>query len=139
MNDDRSESPSTAKLLAAEPQLFVHDIQASCAFYTTKLGFKVGFIYGEPPFYAQVRRDGAALNFRRLDEPKMNSPLREKDNNENLLSASITVDDVDSLYLEFHSAGAELVQPLKAESWGACTFIVKDPDGNLILCAGQAK
>jgi uncharacterized glyoxalase superfamily protein PhnB len=69
----------------------------------------------------------------------MESPLSKKENEDNLLAASITVDDVDSLYLEFHSAGAELAQPLKSESWGARTFIVKDPDGNLILFAGDAK
>jgi catechol 2,3-dioxygenase-like lactoylglutathione lyase family enzyme len=128
VNENLSESPSTAKLLAAEPQLFVRDIQASCAFYTTKLGFKIGFTYGEP-----------TLNLRHLDRPKMESPLSKKENEDNLLAASITVDDVDSLYLEFHSAGAELAQPLKSESWGARTFIVKDPDGNLILFAGDAK
>jgi catechol 2,3-dioxygenase-like lactoylglutathione lyase family enzyme len=32
---------------AAEPQLFVADIQASCDFLTHKLGFAVVFVYGE--------------------------------------------------------------------------------------------
>jgi len=30
-------------------------------------------------------------------------------------------------------------QELKTEPWGARTFIVKDPDGNLILFAGPAQ
>ena len=30
-------------------------------------------------------------------------------------------------------------QPLKQETWGATTFVVKDPDGNLILFAGPAE
>ncbi len=46
-------------LMAAEPQLFVSDLDAACAFYTGKLGFRVVFLHGEPPFYGQVRRDGA--------------------------------------------------------------------------------
>jgi hypothetical protein len=29
-------------------------------------------------------------------------------------------------------------QPLQREPWGAKTFIVKDPDGNLLLFAGPA-
>ncbi len=58
-------------LLAAEPQLFVADIVASCEFYAKKLGFKIAFTYGDPPFYAQVCRDGASLNLRYVDEPAM--------------------------------------------------------------------
>jgi hypothetical protein len=41
-------------LVTAAPQLFVADITASCAFSTGKLGFETVFVYGEPPFYAQV-------------------------------------------------------------------------------------
>jgi hypothetical protein len=59
MNDQQAGSPSNPVLLAAEPQLFVSDIVASCAFYRSKLGFAVAFTYGEPAFYGQVFRDGA--------------------------------------------------------------------------------
>ena len=59
MTDTQSETLSKPTLLAAEPQLFVADIAVSCAFYTRQLGFSVAFTYGEPPFYAQVVRDGA--------------------------------------------------------------------------------
>jgi catechol 2,3-dioxygenase-like lactoylglutathione lyase family enzyme len=37
--------------VAAEPQLFVANISASCDFYTKKLGFAVAFTYGESAFY----------------------------------------------------------------------------------------
>ena len=73
MNDTRAETLSKATLLAAEPQLFVADVEASCEFYTKKLGFAVAFIYGEPPFYGQVFRDGARLNLRSLDETRHQS------------------------------------------------------------------
>ena len=33
---------------------------------------------------------------------------------------------------------ATLFQTLRKEPWGAETFIVKDPDGNLLLFAGPA-
>jgi uncharacterized glyoxalase superfamily protein PhnB len=36
-------------------------------------------------------------------------------------------------------AGVEFHQPLKPEPWGARTFIVRDPDGNLILFAGRSE
>jgi catechol 2,3-dioxygenase-like lactoylglutathione lyase family enzyme len=126
-------------LTAAEPQLFVSDIKTSCDFFTAKLGFAVAFIYGEPPFYAQVRRDGAQLNLRHVDAPVIDPALRDR---ESLLSASLTVassDAIKQLFLEFQAAGVAFNQPLKREPWGAKDFIVQDPDGNLLLFAGPAE
>jgi catechol 2,3-dioxygenase-like lactoylglutathione lyase family enzyme len=136
MNDTHTETLSKVKLLAAEPQLFVADVETSCEFYTKKLGFTVAFIYGDPPFYGQVFRDGARLNLRSLGEPAMNPELRER---EQLLSATITLEDADPLFLEFQTAGVVFHQTLKSEPWGARTFVVCDPDGNLILFAGRGR
>jgi catechol 2,3-dioxygenase-like lactoylglutathione lyase family enzyme len=122
-------------LTSAEPQLFVGDTGASCDFFTGKLGFAVDFIYGDPPFYAQVRRDAARLNLRHVDHPVFDQALREC---EDLLSAAITVDDVEQLYAEFQATGVSLHQALRREPWGAQTFIIKDPDGNLVLFGGPA-
>ena len=132
MEDIHGETVSKPTLLAAEPQLFVADIGASCEFYTEKLGFSVAFTYGDPPFYGQVFRDGARLNLRQLDEPAIRPELRGE-----VLSASITLDDAKPLFLEFQAAGVVFHQTLKTEPWGARTFIVADPDGNLILFAGR--
>ncbi|MGA9586705.1 MAG: VOC family protein [Terracidiphilus sp.] len=110
------------------------DIGASCEFYTKKLGFTVAFTYGEPPFYGQVFRDGARLNFRQLDEPAFRPEIRG-----DVLSASITLEDAKPLFLEFQAAGVVFHQALKTEPWGARTFVVSDPDGNLILFAGRGR
>ena len=123
-------------LLTAEPQLFVRDVSVAAEFYTRKLGFSVAFSYGEPPFYGQVFRDGARLNLRRVDNGVVD-PIRR--DTEQLLAASIALDDAKPLFLEYQAAGVEFVQPLRSESWGARTFIVRDPDGNLVLFAGQGE
>ncbi len=136
MTSTQVESLSKPTLLAAEPQLFVADIAASTEFYSTKLGFAVAFTYGEPPFYGQVFRDGARLNLRCLPTPIIDPRLRDS---EHLLSASITLDDAKPLFLEFQSAGVEFHQALKTEPWGARTFIVRDPDGNLVLFSGRSE
>ena len=133
MNDSPVKPLSKPTLLAAEPQLFVSDVGAACEFYCKKLGFAIAFIYGEPAFYGQVFRDGAKLNLRHLDEPAMRPELQEK---EHLLSASITVDDANLLFLEFQAAGVAFDQTLRTEPWGAHTFVVRDPDDNFILFAG---
>lgn len=125
-------------LSSTEAQLYVADVKASSDFFTSKLGFAIAFLYGEPPFYGQVHRDRARLNLRLVCEPVFVGDIRTR---EHLLSASITVDtavEIKQLFLEFQSAGVTFHQPLKKEPWGARNFIVLDPDGNLILFAGPA-
>lgn len=135
MPSDQTAPPAKPTLLAAEPQLFVADIPTAISFYGAKLGFTLAFTWGEPPFYAQVVRDGARLNFRHADQPAFNPALRD---GQQMLSASIAVDDAKALFLELQAAGADFAQTLKSEPWGARTFIIRDPDGNLILFAGAS-
>jgi catechol 2,3-dioxygenase-like lactoylglutathione lyase family enzyme len=137
MSDDAISTK--AVISAAEPQLFVADIKASCDFFTGKLGFAVVFSHGEPPFYAQVRRDGARLNLRCVEKSVIDAGLRDR---EQLLSASLTVataEEIGALFLELQNAGVMFFQSLKSEPWGARDFIVRDIDGNLLLFAGPAK
>ncbi|HJT13956.1 MAG TPA: VOC family protein [Dongiaceae bacterium] len=125
-------------LIAAVPQLFVSDIAAACAFFTDKLGFAIEFVYGEPPFYAQVKRDGAQIALRHLDRPVLDMIAEAMKADVDMLTASIAVDDVMALYSEFQTAGVAFHQELRTEPWGARTFIVRDPDGNLLLFTGSA-
>lgn len=129
-------NPAQPILNSIAPHLFVQSIPASCEFFTSKLGFTVDFVYGDPPFYAQVSRDNAKLALRHMDEPVFVGDIRER---EELVLASITVataDEIKQLFLTYQAAGVPFHQTLKKEPWGAKTFTVKDPDGNLILFAG---
>jgi catechol 2,3-dioxygenase-like lactoylglutathione lyase family enzyme len=131
-------SASKATIVGAEPQLFVTDITRSCEFFREKLGFSLVFSYGKPPYYAQVGRDAARLNLRCVERPVIEPAVRDR---EELLSVSMTVataDEIKLLFLEFQSAGVVFHQTLKKEPWGAKNFVVKDPDGNLLLFAGPA-
>ena len=128
-----------AVVAGAEPVLFVTDIKRSCEFFTVKLGFALAFTWGEPAFYAQVRRDTARLNLRHVDRPVIDPDLRDR---EQLPAAALNVakaGDSEALFREFQSAGVPFFQPLKLEPWGARTFIVRDPDGNLLVFAGPAR
>lgn len=128
-----SEGTGDPVLFAVEAQLFVSNLSKSCEYYTTKLGFTVVFIYGEPAFYGQVHRDGARLNLRRVCEPVFVGDIRER---EQLLSAVVTMTSAvehRELFLQYRENGVDLFQTLTDEPWGARTFIVRDLDGNLIL------
>ncbi len=125
-------------LTSVAAHLYVRDLQVSTDFFTKKLGFRIDFVYGDPPFYGQVSRDNARLALRFMDEPFFNADIRER---EEVLSASITVasaDEIKQLFLAYQAAGVPFAQTLRNEPWQAKTFIVKDPDGNLLLFAGPA-
>jgi catechol 2,3-dioxygenase-like lactoylglutathione lyase family enzyme len=138
MTDANRQPVSRPVLNSIAAHLFVADIKASCDFFTGKLGFAIDFTYGEPLFYAQVSRDNARFALRHVDQSPFAGDTRER---EQLLSASITVataDEIKRLFLGYESQGVRFHQALKKEPWGARTFVVEDPDGNLILFAGPA-
>src|SRR5262249_7048972 len=121
--DNEAVMPDTVstkpRLVAAEPQMFVADVNASCAFFTDKLGFSIVFTYGEPPYYAQVKRDGAALNLRCVEGHAIDPDMRDR---EELLSASITLasaGEITQLARDFQQAGVSFAQELAKKSWGA--------------------
>ena len=138
MTDESKQTVPRPILNGIEAQLFVANIKSSCDFYTNKLGFAVAFVYGDPPFYGQVVRDNARINLRLVCEPVFAGDIRKR---EHLLSASITVasaSEIKQLFLSYQAAGVSFHQALKKEPWGARTFVVSDPDENLILFAGPA-
>ena len=128
-----SQTTEKAKLHIAYPMVFVTDVTKAVAYYQIKLGFKVDFLYGKPPFYGMITRDGASLHLRHVDQHPFD-PTEE-----DLLTAAIPVDGVKSLFLEFKANNVEFHQTLKRQPWGATDFIVKDPDGNLLSFASATK
>ena len=136
MTDEPRQTTPRPILSSISAQLFVANIKSSCDFYADKLGFAVEFIYGDPPYYGQVIRDNARLALRLVFEPVFVGDVRKR---EHLLSASITVDtanEIKQLFLSYQVSGVSFHQALKKEPWGARTFVVSDPDENLILFAG---
>lgn len=127
-------SGTTAPRLAcAYPQLHVLDVERAAEFYVEMLGFKLIYLYGTPPFYGLVERDGAGLNVRHVDAPTIDAALRDR---ESLISASIPVYGIEALYAEMTGRGVPMAQALTEQPWGQ-DFIVRDLDGNLI-CFGAA-
>ncbi len=133
---EKSTAATRSTFLAVEPQLYVTAIEAACDYYSEQLGFAVAFVYGDPPYYAQVYRDGVQVNLRQVDRSPFGTDFRARE--EDALSATIIVEDAAALAAEFEAAGATFHQALRTEEWGTKTIIVADPDGNLIAFASSA-
>jgi uncharacterized glyoxalase superfamily protein PhnB len=111
------------------PILLVRDVKASAAFFQQRLGFKIDFLHGLPPFYGAVSRDGVCLHIRYVHQPLFaQAAVQEK----SLICASIQVSNVQGLFKEFKARGVEFAQTLTKQAWGGTDFQVRDPDGNVI-------
>ena len=111
------------------PILFVRDVKTCVAFFQQKLGFKIDFLHGLPPFYGAVSRDGVCLHMRYVQQPFFAQTAAQE---KSLIFASIEVSNVQGLFKEFKARGVEFAQTLKKQAWGGTDFQVRDPDGNVI-------
>ena len=92
----------------------VSDLETAIEFYVTKLGFKLGFRWGDPPFFA-----GVTLG-------KMEIFLKEDTPAPNAGAVVFMVGDSDALY-KFHLAnGVEVVEPIEDRNYGIRDYAVKD-------------
>jgi catechol 2,3-dioxygenase-like lactoylglutathione lyase family enzyme len=122
-------SPGKQTLKSVVPILLVRDVSASAAFYRDKLGFRLDFLHGAPPFYGSVSRDGVCLHLRHVQEPYFAQlAARER----SLILAGIEVADVHALFEEWKAKSVPFAQTLKRQPWGGTDFHVSDPDGNVI-------
>lgn len=97
--------------------LSVSDVLAAVEFYTTKLGFTLGFTWGDPPEIAGVNLDKVSVHLR-LGTP---SPIG--------CGVYFVVGDADELH-EFHRAnGVVILEPPGDRPYGLRDYRVKDPYG----------
>jgi hypothetical protein len=100
------------------PELPVADVERAQQHNRNALGFEVGWLYPGKEIGA-VSRDKAVIFFRKRKppfEPAVHWVFAE---------------DVDALYQELMSSGANIVDPLERKPWGLRQFTVEDLAGNL--------
>lgn len=126
----REGTTSSREPLFAVPMLYVADVRRAVAYYADVLGFTAGQVSGDPPFFAEVYRGGAALALRFVHASVIDPQARARETM--LLQAAIRVPNAKALYLEFLAKGAKFNASLYREPWGPHGFVVEDGDGNLI-------
>ena len=100
--------------------LAVSDIPAAVDFYTCKLGFQLGFTWGEPPTFAGVNL-GKVQMFLRKGTPAPEGCV-----------IYFLVGDADQLY-EFHRGnGVEIAQEIGDREYGIRDYVVRDLHGYLL-------
>jgi len=120
-------------LTSIAAHLYVQDVRASIDWFRHSLGFTLEACAGEPPYYAEVRRDAARIALRCVTGPVFNGDVRDR---QELMAASIEVDHLETLtelYERARLTGAFISRKIEAKPWGAWVFVMRDLDGNLLL------
>jgi len=103
------------------PSLCVADVAAALEFYTTKLGFTLGFTWGEPPTIAGVNLGQG--------EAQVQVFLERGTPNPQGCSVYFVVGNADELY-EFHrAAGVEIVVAPEDREYELRDYAVRDLNG----------
>ncbi|MBI1373768.1 MAG: bleomycin resistance protein [Phycisphaera sp.] len=116
------------KITASSPVLLVRDIVASANYYRDAIGFTYGpdDLFGEPPVFCILRRDGFHLMLALADPDNPSTPfwkLRDKTPN-----AYFWVDDADTLYEQMKANGAKLDYGPCTQPYGVREFGIQDLD-----------
>ena len=118
---------STAVTLRGAATVFVvQDVLRSVEHFRDVLGFRTEFTYGNPVFYAGVERDNLLIHLQAASESKRKPGQA---------AVNVFVTDVDALYQELKSRGANTLNEPKDYPYGMRDFDVHDIDGNA-LCFG---
>lgn len=99
------------------PSLAVPDVRGAAEFYTTRLGFKLGFTWGDPPTMAGVNL-GRVQVFLEQGTP---SPQG--------CSVYFVIGNADQLYEFQRAGGVEVLEPPADRPYGLRDYTVKDLHG----------
>ncbi|MDA0709690.1 MAG: VOC family protein [bacterium] len=114
----------------AVPVVASSDVLASLSYYVDVLGFTKHFVFGNPPVYAGVERDGALIYISQDDA--LVQLLRDNQRHPDIF---IWVADVDQAYAEHRAKGARIVEEISNRPWDARQYVVEDPGGYYLKIA----
>lgn len=101
----------------------VRDIQGSLDFYQ-KIGFKIEFLWQDPPSYAVLSAGEASLHLSLLAPEHRDRKVRSV--------LYIFVHDVDQMYQRCKDAGLDFAVEIDDRDYGMRDFEINDPDGHLL-------
>jgi uncharacterized glyoxalase superfamily protein PhnB len=116
------------KLLGTIPWIACKDIAATIRYFETALGFRTEWTWGDPPTDAGVIRDNAKIYLFTPGELATRVTGSE---------ITIVVEDVDALYAEHQSRGANITEPIDNEPWGSREYHVTEPNGYILRFSGE--
>lgn len=113
-----------ARVTNLRPMLAVTDLPETVRFYVERLGFNCCGLFGNPPVWAELERNGTAIMFNAPPGVARDVPRKSKDYQVFYFNS----DDLLALHAEFKSRGVA-VSDLRVTIYGMKEFEVRDPEG----------
>jgi uncharacterized glyoxalase superfamily protein PhnB len=123
----------SAVVKRASPCFVVDDVTRTAAYYRDVLGFCSGDLFGEPPSFAVVSRDGGDVMFQ--EAPPSTRPASKTNASAAPCTCDlfVSVDNVHALAAELLGKGADVVMPPTYRPiYNGHEMIVRDCDDRLI-------
>ena len=136
MKDDLDEENSDDGIYGVVPVFLVDEIISTVEYYRDKLGFRVDYVYGDPPNYGSVSRGGAVLHFTKSDPPGRRNGVRRAGPG-NGVDAFFVVSEVDALHAQFAENGAVVITGPAAHEYGMREFKIEDTNGYILVFAAE--
>jgi uncharacterized glyoxalase superfamily protein PhnB len=118
------------------PVFLVDDVRAAVDHYVSALGFKLDFVWSDPPTYGGVSRDSLTLHFAQAERPGRFNSARAA-GTASMADLNVFVRGIHDLYRDLVGRGARVDGPPVQQPYGMTNFHVDDPNGYR-LCFGQA-
>jgi len=125
------------KILGIAPYLLVEDVKKSADWYKEKLGFGYEKLWGEPPCFVMVRRDGITVMLKTPETTKKDFVRPNHTiHRDACWDAYVRVVGVEALYEEFKSRGVKIAREIEIAPYGNKDFDIEDCNG-YVLCFGE--
>lgn len=115
-----------ARLTSSAPVLLVRDVVAAANHYRDALGFAYDRVWGTPPDFVILRRDGLHLM---LSQALKDTAIIPHWKINGIWNVYFWVDDVDALFAEFKQHGATIDYELSDKPYDVREFGIQDLDG----------
>jgi uncharacterized glyoxalase superfamily protein PhnB len=115
-------------LTGSAPVLLVRNVVDSANYWRDRVGFHYDRLWGEPPCFCILERDGRHLMLNQAPDGTEIRPHWQVV--DQLWNVYFWVDDVDSLYAELRERGAAIDYELHNKPYGCREFGIQDLDGH---------
>jgi ribosomal protein S18 acetylase RimI-like enzyme len=116
-----------ALVISSAATFAVSDVAATLAYYKDVLGFESTWTYGDPPVFGSASKGGVKITFEL--RPELAARVRGHPH-------GICVRDVDELYTDHNSRGAQVVEEIDDKPWGMREYVVEDLNGYHLRFSG---
>src|SRR5687768_12277244 len=127
---------AASRILGVAPYLLVEDIKRSTEWYRDKLGFDFVRLFGEPPSFAMVKRDGVIIMLKSVPDKRGYVRRNHEIDSDACWDAYLWVTGVDALHEEFRANGVTIRREPEVMPYNNKDFDIEDCNG-YVLCFGE--